>query len=126
MEDFRSDGFVGRNSEGLSPPYIQGDSKGENDEREAIEWHTFQHIVDHLSSGLRLEEVLDLIFEEMRDLVPFDRMGFLAIDTAQKTVRMRWSRSCVATTPTSPDYAMQLSQFGLEEILKTRGAVIIG
>ena len=136
MEDLRSDGTGGGKADGLSPPFGNdiyaalppdqpSDTRAETDQREAIEWHTFQRIVDHLSSGLRLDEVLDLIFQEMRDLVPFDRMGFLAIDPARKLVRLKWSQSCVATTPTSPDYAMQLSQFGLEEILNSRQPRIV-
>jgi hypothetical protein len=137
MKNVQSDGCTPGNSADFSPscgeefdastsPVFISDSKSETDQREAIEWHTFQRIVDHLSSGLRLEEVLDLVFQEMRDLVPFDRIGFLAIDSARKCVRLKWSQSCVATTPTPPDYAMELSQFGLDEILRSREPCIIG
>ena len=137
MDDLQSDVSVPLKAEGFIPtfrenshaalhPEVKDVSQAEADQRDAIEWHTFQRIVDHLSSGLRLEEVLDLVFLEMRNLLPFDRIGYLAIDPAGKCVRMKWSQSCVATTPTSPSFSMQLSQYGLDEILKSRQPCIIG
>ena len=54
-------------------------------------------VVDKLeqrcAACLRLEDMLDLVYEECRGLVPYDRIGYARVDVAEDRVVSQWVRS---------------------------------
>ena len=50
-------------------------------------------ITARINAGLLLDEVLDNIYEDFCDLIPYDRIGFALIDDDGETVTARWARS---------------------------------
>lgn len=61
--------------------------------RREQEIRTLMRITEQVNRGVMLEEVLDFLYREMRQLIPYDRIGLALIDREQGKVVSRWARS---------------------------------
>ncbi len=50
-------------------------------------------LTENINRGLSLEETLEFIYHELRDLVPFNRLGLALIDAKTNRVVSRWAHS---------------------------------
>lgn len=50
-------------------------------------------VTARMNSGVRLEEVLDSVYDSLHGMIPFSRVGVALIDDARKMVVTRWVRS---------------------------------
>lgn len=71
------------------------------------------------SSGKSLFEVLDVLYETMRNIIPFDRMGVAFYNEETGLVVQRWVRAESAVTRIDKGYWAELSGSSLELILRT-------
>lgn len=62
-------------------------------DRERREFSRLRQIMARVNLGLRLEDVLEFVYQECRDIIPYHRIAFAAIDYAQERILARWSRS---------------------------------
>jgi serine phosphatase RsbU (regulator of sigma subunit) len=62
-------------------------------EQERREFERLRQIMSRVNLGLRLENVLDFVYTECRDLIPYHRIAFAVIDHARRRIEARWSRS---------------------------------
>ena len=74
-------------------PLGAGETPAEALERQRREFSRLRQIMARVSLGLRLENVLDFVYQECRDIIPYHRIAFAAIDYAQERIEARWSRS---------------------------------
>ncbi len=75
-------------------------------------------ITERINHGVMLEEILDFLYEEMQDTIPYDRIGFSLIDRSRGTVVARWARSN-RKMRLKRGYEAQLKGSSLEEIIQT-------
>src|SRR5512145_2457278 len=45
------------------------------------------HITQRINSGLLLDDILDNIYEDFRELIPYNRIGFALIEDDGETIR---------------------------------------
>jgi signal transduction histidine kinase len=70
-------------------------------------------------SGKSLFEVLDVVYETMRHIIPFDRMSVAFYDEETGLVVSRWVRSETEVTRVDKGYWAELRSSSLEPILRT-------
>ena len=81
-------------------------------------------ITEHINYGIMLEEILDFLYEEMQETIPYDRIGLSLIDRPSGTVVARWARSnCPMRL--NQGYGAQLKGSSLEQIIQTSRPRII-
>ena len=82
-------------------------------------------IIERISHGVGIEEILDFIFEEFRKLVPYDRMSYAAVEDATGLVVAKWTRSDNERPRIGAGYSQPLAHSSLDEIFRTGRARII-
>lgn len=50
-------------------------------------------ITERINYGLMLEEILEFVYREMREVIPYERIGFSLIDETRGVVVARWAHS---------------------------------
>ncbi|MEE9561764.1 MAG: diguanylate cyclase [Thermoanaerobaculia bacterium] len=76
-------------------------------------------ITQKVNEGLVLEDVLDLVYESFRSLIPYDRIGLSLMAQEENIVRARWARSEAREIRLQAGYASTLGGSSLEKIIKT-------
>ena len=76
-------------------------------------------ITARINAGLLLDEVLDNIYEDLCDLIPYDRIGFALIDDDGETVTARWARSSYKSIQLRRGFSAPLAGSTLASILET-------
>ncbi len=84
--------------------------------RERAELERLRQLIERINRGIRLEDILDFIFDEFRDIVPYDRIAFATIDHAAGRIVAKWARS-EAQREIVEGYSQPLAQGSLTEIL---------
>ncbi len=87
------------------------------------EIRALSEITEQVNSGVFFEEVLDQVFENFDDLIPYDRIGVALIEdnkSGDATVRVRWSRAKYRETHVPGDYAALLKNSSLQTVADTR------
>lgn len=81
-------------------------------------------ITERINQGVMLEEVLEFLYAEMQQVIPYDRIGFSLIDRPRGAVVARWARS---DRPMSlkTGYEAPLTGSTLERIIETMEPRII-
>ena len=73
---------------------------------------------ERINFGVALDEILNFIYEEMRPVIPYDRIGFSLINEAKNTVTARWARS-EHEILLGKGYTAQLKGSTLDDVLQT-------
>jgi len=76
-------------------------------------------VVERVSAGLGVEEVCNQVYESLRPLVPYDRMGLALVSEDGSRVTARWARSEVPQLEIQPGYEAPLEGSSLQTILDT-------
>ncbi len=80
-------------------------------------------ITQHVNSGMLLEDVLNHVYDDFRDFIPYDRIG-LALIRGDKVVA-QWARSDNPNVKLDKNYEAPLAGSSLQRILETRQPRII-
>lgn len=83
------------------------------------EFRRIDRITDHVNAGLLLDEILESVYHDFSDLIPYDRIGLALIDEAGETVRAHWTKSSYEDVHLQRGYSAPLAGSSLEIILKT-------
>ncbi len=62
-------------------------------ERQRRQFQRLRQIIERINRGQHLEEVLDFIYDEFRDVMPYNRISFASIDYEQELIVARWALS---------------------------------
>lgn len=80
---------------------------------------TLTRITTQINSGLLLDEILDGVFTDFRDVIPFDRIGFALLEDEGKVLRARWARTNLPTEHLPRGYAAPMLGSSLQDIILT-------
>ncbi len=83
-----------------------------------LEFNTVLRLTERINLGVTLEDVLDFVYDELRALIPYDRIGFSLVDHERGMVVARWARSDRPMILTK-GYEAPLEGSTLKEILLT-------
>jgi len=83
------------------------------------EVETLLHVTERINAGLLLDEVLDLIYDSFRLIIPFDRLGCALLEKEGTTVQARWARSDSRDLRMPGNFAAPLQGSSLEEVIQT-------
>lgn len=75
-------------------------------------------VLERISRGTRLEEILDFIYERFRADIPFDRISLATIDGTTGRLAARWARS-EGKLQIGAGYSMDLSSTSLAELFRS-------
>lgn len=74
-------------------------------------------ITQRINAGLMLDEILDNIYHDFRELIPYNRIGFALIEDDGQTVRACWARSDQPAVQLGQGYSAPLASSSLEAIM---------
>ena len=76
-------------------------------------------ITEQINAGITLDDVLENVYESMRNVVPYDRIGFSLLDHESQMVRARWARSESEHIRLPKGYEAELEGSSLQRIIET-------
>ncbi|HNT33514.1 MAG TPA: GAF domain-containing sensor histidine kinase [bacterium] len=92
---------------------------GETLKREFDEINVMTRITEQINAGLTLEEVLNLVYDSFRSLLPYDRIGFSLIEPDGENATAVWARSDGTEMHITKGYSAPLRGSSLAEIIRT-------
>jgi hypothetical protein len=52
-----------------------------------------EKITAQITAGVLLDDILDIVYRDFRELIPYNRIGLSLIDEDDQTVRARWAKT---------------------------------
>jgi signal transduction histidine kinase len=89
------------------------------------ELQKLNQITLRINTGLMLNDILDAVYKDFRDFIPYNRIGFSLIENDGKTVRAYWAKTDQHEMKLLKDYDAPLEGSSLAEIIKTAQPRII-
>ncbi|HZY42771.1 MAG TPA: GAF domain-containing sensor histidine kinase, partial [Anaerolineae bacterium] len=83
------------------------------------ELQQLERITTRINAGLLLDDVLDNVFQDFREVIPYERIGLALIEDDGQTVRARWARSDLPVVKLNRNFAQPLAGSSLQIILET-------
>ncbi len=83
-----------------------------------LERHRLSEITTNINAGLLLEDILEMVYEHFKDIIPYNRIGFSLIDADGETVRSHWAKSDRPLS-LSLGYADKLTGSSLKTVLES-------
>jgi signal transduction histidine kinase len=83
------------------------------------------HVLDEINSGLKIDEILNDVFESFGDLIPYDRIGYAVLEgedgvSAGVEARQVWARTRASEQRVSAGFHCPLAGSSLQGIIETR------
>jgi len=94
--------------------------------RQTDELRSLGSLTEKVNTAVRLEEVLEYVWDSFRMVVPYNRIGFAEFDKAERTVRAVWARSDASVIKIGKGYSAHIDTTSLGRILETGKPRIIG
>jgi diguanylate cyclase (GGDEF)-like protein len=76
-------------------------------------------LIERINHAVTLEEVLDYVYESLRDVIPYDRIGLALLDENRVVLRAVWSRSESKTIGIGRGYEAPIESSSLMKVLET-------
>jgi diguanylate cyclase (GGDEF)-like protein len=74
-------------------------------------------IVEDVSAGLLLDEVLDRVYDRFREIIPYHRIGCALLSDDRRLLTARWVRGESATVRLGAGYSARMAGSSLEAVL---------
>ncbi len=84
---------------------------------DAQETQKLNTLTANINAGLTLEDILDVLYQDFREIIPYNRIGFSFIEEGN-LVRARWARTDQENIQISAGYSASLDGSSLGDILK--------
>jgi hypothetical protein len=84
-----------------------------------LEFQKLSAITAHINAGLLLDDVLERMYVELCEIIPYDRIGVSFLEDEGQTVRSRWVKSSMPSARLLGDYAAPLVGSSLESVIVT-------
>lgn len=84
------------------------------------EYQKLLDITVQINTGKSLAEILEKVYQEFHELVPYNRIGLSLIDPDGETIRAVWAKSDREKLLLGANYTGKLAGSSLETILRTR------
>ncbi|GAB4572735.1 MAG: hypothetical protein Kow0077_13000 [Anaerolineae bacterium] len=72
-----------------------------------------------INAGLLLDEILENVYRDFREIIPYDRIGCALLEDSGQILRARWARSDLPTIELQVGYEAPMAGSSLEQILQT-------
>ena len=72
------------------------------------EMQKLSEITSSINAGLLLDEILEIVFQDFKDVIPYNRIGFSLIEDDGRTVRAYWAKSDQPVVLLGKEYAASL------------------
>jgi signal transduction histidine kinase len=82
-------------------------------------------IASHINAGLLLDDVLDGVYRDFREFIPYNRIGFALLEDGGAVLRARWAKTDLPAVKLQKGYAAPMAGSSLAEIIATRRPRII-
>lgn len=93
--------------------------------RENRKMRLLERVTDNIAGEMLLDDILESVYRDFREIIPYQRIGVALIDPDGETVRSHWAKSSQAIIQLKPGYAAPLAGSSLLKILETRQPRII-
>ena len=80
---------------------------------------TLARITQRINEGLVLDDVLNLVYDSLFSLIPYDRIGLALLEEDRTVVRARWARSEASEIKLALGYSAPLAGSSLETVMRT-------
>jgi len=77
-------------------------------------------ITEEVNAGLRLDDVLNNVYDSFRPVIPYNRIGCALLEEDGTIVRARWARSDASVLKIVTGYEAPLKGSSLQKIVETR------
>ncbi len=78
-----------------------------------------ERITARINAGLLLDDVLDNVYQDFREVIPYQRIGLALLEEDGRLVRARWARSDLPVLKINRNFSQPLAGSSLETILQT-------
>jgi len=76
-------------------------------------------ITEHINQGFLLDDILESVYDEFKQFIPYDRIGFALLEQNGRIVRAFWAKSEFSEIKIKKGYAGLMSESSLEKIVQT-------
>lgn len=76
-----------------------------------------QEINQKMNEGLDYDKILDYIFNSLKILIPYNRMGIATVDDSTQTIRLDWVKSDIPMQHLLQNYSAPLKSSSLQKVL---------
>jgi len=83
------------------------------------EMQKIEKITAQINAGVLLDDILEIVYRDFSELIPYNRIGLSLIEEDGQTVRARWAKTDQANLAISIGYSSPLAGSSLEEIVRT-------
>lgn len=83
------------------------------------ELQKLMEITARVNAGLFLDEILDGVYRDFKDFIPYDRIGFSLIEEDGKSIKARWAKAEYTPLRLGRGYAAQLAGSTLKMIINS-------
>jgi signal transduction histidine kinase len=83
------------------------------------ELQKIDEITTQINAGLLLDEILENIYRDFREIIPYNRIGFSLIQQDNNTICSRWSKTDQPEVFLKAGYQARLAGSSLEKIIET-------
>ena len=94
-------------------------------EKRYQKFRRLNQITTRINAGLLLEEVLEGVYRDFREVIPYNRIGFSLIDNQAQTERAVWTKSELPVIRLAAGFTAPLKGSSLQKIVETRQPRII-
>lgn len=84
-----------------------------------LELQQLDQITANINAGVLLDDILDSVYHDFREIIPYNRIGFSLIDPSRETVRARWAKSDQPDMYIRGGYSAELAGSSLQTIIET-------
>jgi signal transduction histidine kinase len=81
------------------------------------EMQKLNEITSNINAGLLLDEILEIVYQDFKEVIPYNRIGFALLEEGGRTVRAYWAKSDQQIIRLARGYAAPLKGSSLEAIL---------
>ncbi len=76
-------------------------------------------LMARINEGLEFDDIMDLVFDSFRSLIPFDRISVALLENQGRDVVARWVRAVLPVRKIQPGYTAPLEGSSLQNIIDT-------
>ncbi len=88
-------------------------------EKHYQELQRLDQITRHINAGLLLDEILENIYRDFREIIPYNRIGCALLEDEGRVLRARWARTDLPEIKLGMGYKAAMAGSSLEQILQT-------
>ncbi len=84
-----------------------------------LEFETLKRITTRINAGLLLDEIMDTVFADFRDVIPYERIGFALLEDEGRTLRARWAKTVLPKVHLNKGFSAPMAGSSLQDIITT-------